>query len=315
MANRMVGSPKAVRRAEGERNQELQHLRENMQASDAKQHTEAGVRAHFDRLREERQVDQARSALESQGHKNTAAQRVEGMDVEKLRDFESQQYSAMASLDAEIRDLATKEHTLALGERMQDASKRAVEVGVKRTDDGASQADNGQLSRKHRQERLVADRSARQEVIKRQKEHLLAERSNIESEMRSLQAQQLSGMSGKNQSVSHADTVDMIQMMRHGGGGQTFKGQDNSAIKAPENASSNTQMMVNQLASRYHEDRRKLQQLREQQTQLQKEIESTKFSNWKPSARDEAERESQIDAQVERRTEFAREVKFEQSKR
>lgn len=229
----------------------------------------------------------------------------------------------ISGLNTKIQELAAKERELQLGESMQGASVRAVQAGVvARPEASASQQDNGQLSRKQRQESLLAVRSARQEVIKRQKEHLLAERSNIESEMRSLQAQQLCGVSQNFQAPDgkgHADTVNKIQMMRHGGGGQKFnQGTDHLAIKAPDNASGNTQMMVNQLAGRYHEDRRKLQQLREQQAELLKEIESTKFSNWKPSVtRDEAEQagDSLIDAQVQARTEFAREVRFEHSKR
>ena len=125
--------------------------------------------------------------------------------------------------------------------------------------------------------------------------------------------------------MPHAETLDKIQMTREGGGGQTFKGQDNSPIKAPDKAGSNTQKMVNQLASRYHEDRRKLQLLREQQAQLHKEIETTRFNAWKPSARDEAAmseetqpdlaHESHIDAQVQARVEFGRQVKFQDAKR
>jgi hypothetical protein len=117
--------------------------------------------------------------------------------------------------------------------------------------------------------------------------------------------------------MSHADTLNKIQMMRHSGGGHTLKAADNSPIKVSNNASSDTQTMVAQLASRYHEDRRKLQLLREQQAQLQKEVESTKFSAWKPSARDEPnlEHESRVDEQVKARNEFARQHHLEESKR
>lgn len=125
--------------------------------------------------------------------------------------------------------------------------------------------------------------------------------------------------------MPHAETIDKIQMTREGGGGQTFKAMDNSPIKAPDKSSSNTQMMVNQLASRYHEDRRKLQLLREQQAQLHKEIETTRFNVWKPSARDEAAmsqesqldlaQESHIDVQVQARAEFGRQLKFQDAKR
>ena len=308
--SRVVGSPRAVRDTENERNQGLRQLQFHMQAEDATQKVEASVRERMDRLRDERSLDQAKSTL---GMQHAAEHKVESMDLERLRDFESQQYSAMANLDAEIRDLANKERELRVSERVDDANKRAIAAGVVRADttQRASAADNGELSRKQRQERLLAERSARQEVLKRQKEHLYAERTNIESELRNLQ-------SNKFGTVSHADAVDKIQMTRQGGGGQTFKGYDNKPIRVPDNSNADTQFMVNQLASRYHEDRRKLQLLREQQSQLQKEIETTKFSNWKPSARDEAAEastESKIESQIQARAEFAREVKFEQSKR
>ena len=311
-ANRTVGSPRAVRQAEAERSRGLQQLKGQIETNEAAHQMEAHVQARVDRLRDQRARDQAKSAVEHAHAHEDAASRVGNMDVERLKKYEQQQYSEMADLDAEIRNLAAKEQDLTLSDRVDNASKRAVAAGVARPEASTSADDSGALSRKQRLERLVAERSARQEVIRRQKEHLLAERTNIESELRSIQhAGPTTG------GVSHADTVDKILMTRHGGGGHTFKEQTNAQIKAPDNASGNTQMMVNQLASRYHEDRRRLQMLREQQVQLQKEIESTRFSAWKPSALDEAQGdgESQIDAQMQARTEFARQVKFEQSKR
>ena len=118
-------------------------------------------------------------------------------------------------------------------------------------------------------------------------------------------------------SASHTETVDKILMTRQRGGGETIKGGNYSRIQMPDDASGNTQLMVQQLATRYHEDRRKLQRMKEQQVQLEKEIESTKFSAWKPQARDEAaiSTESQMDAQKQSRTEFAKGIRFEQSKR
>jgi len=81
MASRLVGSPNAVRRAERERNQGLQHMREEIEAGAAKQHMEAGVRAHMDRLREEKMSFQANSVVENMD----ALQRLEGMDGLRLR--------------------------------------------------------------------------------------------------------------------------------------------------------------------------------------------------------------------------------------
>jgi hypothetical protein len=309
-ANRIVGSPRAVRHAEGERNRGLQQLKGEVEASDAAHKMESEVQARVDRLRDQRARDQAKAAVEH-AHLHYASNTVQNMDAEGLKKFESQQYSEMMELDSEIRSLAAKERDLTVSDRLEHASNRAVAAGVSRPPLSGVD-DNGALSRKQRLERLVAERSARQEVIRRQKEHLMAERTNIESELRSIQ-NGVAVIGG----ASHADTVDKIQMMRHGGGGHTFKEQNNTQIKAPDNASGNTQQMVNQLASRYHEDRRRLQTLREQQVQLQKEIESTRFSAWEPSARDAAhgEAESQIDAQIQARTEFAQQVKFEKTKR
>jgi hypothetical protein len=310
-ANRIVGSPRAVRYAEGERNRGLQQLKGQVEASDAAHKMESEVQARVDLLRDQRARNQAKAAVE-QAHLHDASQKVENMDAEGLRKFESQQYSEMMELDSKIRNLAAKERDLTVTDRVEHASTRAVAAGVTRPQLSAGVDDNGALSRKQRLERLVAERSARQEVIRRQKEHLMAERTNIESELRSIQH----GVAVTG-GASHADTMDKIQMTRHGGGAHTFKEQNNAQIKAPDNASGTTQQMVNQLASRYHEDRRRLQTLREQQVQLQKEIESTRFSAWEPSAQDVAlgEAESQIDAQIQARSEFAQQVKFEKSKR
>ena len=309
----MVGSPGAVRNAEEEKKQRLQQLRNEIKASNAEQSKELGVQSTMNRLREERALQAARGAAEDTQSHLDADHRVKGMDQKQLQDYEAEQYTEMANLDAELRDLTAKENELKLGERIAHATQRAVEAGVSRPPAIATSSDSAEMSRRRRQERLerlVADRSARQEVIKRQKEHLLAERNNIETEMRGLQAQQVAG-------GSHADSMNKIMMTRQDGGGHTFKAIDNTEMKASANASGNTQMMVNQLASRYHEDRRKLQILREQQAQLQKEIKSTMFSNWKPSARDQdaAASEPNLEEAIHARAEFAREVKFEKTKR
>ena len=190
----MVGSPRAVHKAEAERNQGLRQLQEQVKASDARQHSEAAITVKMQKMRDDLALGQAKAAIDARQAQTDAVHKVDSMDVERLRDFESQQYSAMANLDAEIRDLAAKEHELQLGENLDDAKKRAVQAGVTRVDASAEQADNGALSRKQRQERLLAEHSSRQEIIKRQKEHLLAERSNIESDLRSLKANQIAGL-------------------------------------------------------------------------------------------------------------------------
>ena len=304
----MLGSPRAVRRAQAEKGAQLQQLRSEMTASMAEQSRELGVQATMVRLREERALQQARGAAEHAHSHSDAEHKVNGMDQKQLRDYEAQQYSEMASLDAEIRELAAKENELKLDERVAHASQRAIEAGVMRPAI-TSTSEMSRRQRQERQERLLSERSARQEVIKRQKEHLLAERSNIESDMRSLQARQITG-------GSHAESVNKILMTQQDGAGRTFAAVDSTQMKAPANASGNTQMMVNQLASRYHDNRRKLQVLRDQQVQLQKEIESTKFSNWKPPAKDtyDVAGEAFIDQAVQARAEFAREVNFEKTR-
>jgi len=302
----MLGSPRAVRRAQAEKGELLQQLRKEMTASMADQSRELGVQATVARLREERALQQARAAAEHAHSHSDADHRMNGMDQRQLRDFEAQQHYEMASLDAEIRELAAKENELKLDERVAHASQRAVEAGVTRPVI-TSTSEMSRRERQERQERLLSERAARQEVIKRQKEHLLAERSNIESDMRSLQARQITG-------GSHAESLNKILMTQQDGGRRTFKAVDSTQMEAPASASGNTQMMVNQLASRYHDDRRKLQQLRDQQAQLEKEIESTKFSNWKPPAKEVAG-EAFIDQAVQARAEFAREVNFEKTRR
>ena len=183
-----------IRRAEIERNEGLRQLQDDAQANNAKANMEAGVRAHLDRLRDEKAIRQAKADFDRfQAHANSL-EKVESMDMERLRAFESQQYSAMASLDVEIRSLAAKEKELRLSEQLDDAKKRAVQVGVTRPEVNASQFYNGQLSHKQRQERLHAEHAARIEVMKRQREHLLVERSNIEADLSTLQTNKTTGV-------------------------------------------------------------------------------------------------------------------------
>ena len=304
----MLGSPRTVPDAEVGRKHSLQYSRDEDHVNAVTRQTEEGVRTHLDRLREERALKQHQSKLESSQVVSDAARRLDGMDASRLMDFESEQYSEMAKLDAEIRGLAVREQDLSLGERLDDAKQRAVHLGLARPE-AKDHADDGLLSRKERQERLVAACSARQEMLKRQREYLLAERDNISSELQGLQTSQLASM-------PHAETVNKIQMTRQSGHGPQV--QDGAHGRSFDNSSSNMQVMVNQLSSRYHEDRRKLQLLREEHNQLQKEIESTKFSGWKPTASNDvtaAEQESVVDAQVKARSEYAREVRFEQARR
>jgi hypothetical protein len=183
-----------IRRAEIERSEGLRQLQDDAQASNAKASMEAGVMAHLDRLRDEKAIRQAKADFDLfQAHANSL-EKVETMDMERLRAFESQQYSAMANLDAEIRSLAAKEKELRLSEQLDDAKKRAVQVGVTRPDVNASQFYNGQLSHKQRQERLHAKHAARIEVMKRQRENLLVERSNIETDLSTLQTNKTTGV-------------------------------------------------------------------------------------------------------------------------
>lgn len=187
-ALRSVGSPRAQRQAEGERSQGLKHLQEQVDSSDVKKRVEEDLRARMDQIRHERAVGPAKKAFADQ-EGDAPRRRVEAMGKGKLNDFEAEQFKEMAKLESEIHGLVAREEDLQLHDRLDDAKLRAVDAGVLRADaeDESLVKQKEMMSRQQRQERLVADRSARHELIQRQREHLMAQRSNIESDLAGLQ--------------------------------------------------------------------------------------------------------------------------------